>query len=228
MAYTFYLDGTKVPVTPESLNIKIKNKNKTITLINEGEVTMLKAPGLSEVSFPLLIPQQNYHFAEDLEGAAYYLELLERLKCEKKPFQFIVYREEGGRVLFKTNMTVSLEDYEITEDAENGTDLEIQVNLKQWRDYGTKEIAVKSDGKSKVTKKTSSSDGKKVTSSTYTVKKGDCLWNIARKFYGDGSKWKKIYDANKSAIEKDAKKHGYKSSSNGHWIWAGLKLTIPK
>ena len=62
---------------------------------------------------------------------------------------------------------------------------------------------------------------------TYKVKKGDCLWNIAKKFYGNGSKWKKIYTANKSVIEKAAKKHGKKSSSNGHWIYPGTKLTIP-
>lgn len=31
---------------------------------------------------------------------------------------------------------------------------------------------------------------------TYTVAHGDTLWGIAQKFYGDGSKWHKIYDAN--------------------------------
>jgi nucleoid-associated protein YgaU len=29
---------------------------------------------------------------------------------------------------------------------------------------------------------------------------GDCLWNIAKKFYGDGHKWRKIYEANKDTI----------------------------
>ena len=36
--YELYIDGVLFPVTPGSLNIKINNKNKTITLINEGEV----------------------------------------------------------------------------------------------------------------------------------------------------------------------------------------------
>ena len=43
-----------------------------------------------------------------------------------------------------------------------------------------------------------------------------------------GSKWKTIYNANKSTIEKTAKKHGYASSATGHWIFPGTKLTIPK
>ncbi len=36
-----------------------------------------------------------------------------------------------------------------------------------------------------------------VTGNTYTVVKGDCLWNIAVKAYGDGFKWVEIAKANK-------------------------------
>jgi nucleoid-associated protein YgaU len=36
---------------------------------------------------------------------------------------------------------------------------------------------------------------------TYTVARGDSLSKIAKKIYGDGSKWKLIYEANKSTIK---------------------------
>ncbi|MBQ6595976.1 MAG: LysM peptidoglycan-binding domain-containing protein, partial [Lentisphaeria bacterium] len=36
----------------------------------------------------------------------------------------------------------------------------------------------------------------------HVVRTGDTLWNIARKYYGSGAKWKLIYEANKSAIKK--------------------------
>ena len=35
---------------------------------------------------------------------------------------------------------------------------------------------------------------------TYVIKRGDFLWNLAVKFYGDGSKWKIIHEANKRVI----------------------------
>jgi 5'-nucleotidase len=31
---------------------------------------------------------------------------------------------------------------------------------------------------------------------TYTVKRGDTLWDLARTFYGDGRKWRRIAQAN--------------------------------
>lgn len=42
MAYSFYLDGVLLPIAPSKLQTKIKNQNKTINLINDGEVTRLE------------------------------------------------------------------------------------------------------------------------------------------------------------------------------------------
>ena len=64
-------------------------------------------------------------------------------------------------------------------------------------------------------KETSNKTTKKTTKRTYTVKKGDCLWSIAKKYYGNGAKWTKIYNANKSKI------------SNPNLIYVGQKLVIP-
>lgn len=63
---------------------------------------------------------------------------------------------------------------------------------------------------------------------TYTVVSGDTLWGISKKFYGTGTKYHIIYDANADLIESTAKAHGKKSSDNGHWIWPGETFTIPE
>jgi LysM repeat protein len=40
---------------------------------------------------------------------------------------------------------------------------------------------------------------------TYTVKKGDCLWRIAGRVYGNPFKWPRIYQANKDKIKNPGK-----------------------
>jgi LysM repeat protein len=40
----------------------------------------------------------------------------------------------------------------------------------------------------------------KTAKGSYTVKKGDTLWKIAKKYYGDGAKWRKILEANPDCL----------------------------
>lgn len=63
---------------------------------------------------------------------------------------------------------------------------------------------------------------------SYTTTDSDTLWSIAVRFLGDGSRWTEIYQLNQSVIESTAKAHGFHSSSNGYWIFGGMKLQIKK
>lgn len=47
--YNIFLDQLLLPVTPEEMKIKHNGRNDTITLINDGEVNILKTGGLKEV-----------------------------------------------------------------------------------------------------------------------------------------------------------------------------------
>ena len=60
--YKFYFNKDILPVTPGSITTTYKNQNKTITLINEGEVNIPKSPGLTEFSFKFMLPWCNYPF----------------------------------------------------------------------------------------------------------------------------------------------------------------------
>ena len=51
MSYSCYLGGVEWP-TPEKLQLKIKGKNKTLVLLNEGAVPFLRAPGLAALVVP--------------------------------------------------------------------------------------------------------------------------------------------------------------------------------
>jgi hypothetical protein len=211
-----------LPVTPEKLTTEINGKNKTVTLINEGEVNILKKPGLTDIEFTCLLPSVKYPFGiykNGFQKASYFLNYFEKLKTSKKPFQFIVTRKfPNGKSIYDTNMKVSLEEYKIEESADEGFDCKVTISLKQWRDYGTKTVKV-SAAKKKVSATSSRSSETAPTTSTnqkYTVVKGDCLYAIARKFYGNGAKYTVIYNANKSVIGGDPS-----------LIYAGQVLTIP-
>ncbi len=65
-------------------------------------------------------------------------------------------------------------------------------------------------------KKPSFLDPKFKSGKTYTVKAGDTLLKIAKKFYGEDADYQKIYDANKDLI-----------GSDPDMIKVGQELTIP-
>ncbi|HZZ98446.1 MAG TPA: LysM peptidoglycan-binding domain-containing protein [Candidatus Saccharimonadia bacterium] len=54
------------------------------------------------------------------------------------------------------------------------------------------------------------------SSTIYRTLPGDTLWKLAQRFYGDGNKWTKIYNANKNEIR------------NPNGLEKGLTLTIPQ
>lgn len=232
--YEFYFKiGSNVltfPITPPELKIKVGSNNKVVTLISEGDVNILKSPSLIEVEFEARFPMRKYPYSRTVSKFQTYYDMFSELKENRKSFRFIVARTTpNGKRTWDTNLLVALEDFTITENAEEGDDVLVEFKLKQFKEYGVKTIQTKKSQPqtTSTSSEARSTDNKTSSSQTYTVKSGDCLWNIAKKFYGKGSEWTKIYEANKSAIEEDAKKHGKSSSSNGHWIWSGLKLIIP-
>lgn len=89
-------------------------------------------------------------------------------------------------------------------------------------DFGKSLKTSTSTTKKKTAPKTTKKE-KKVTSTskassakrTYTVKRGDCLWNIAKRFYGNGASYTKIYDANTNKI------------ANPNLIYPGQVFVIP-
>ena len=219
--YDFYIGNVLLPVAPSSMSVKIKNQNTTVNLINDGEASVLKTPGLVEYSFEVMLPAYKYPFAKYLSGfqpAKHYIDVFEDLKYNKKPFTFLVSRElPDGTGLFDTSQTVTIEDYTIKEDAKNGNDVMVTLNLKQYKPFQTKTCSV-------TIKKTvptlAKSDNRPAGNNqpgggTYTVVSGDCLWKIAKKFYGNGAQYTKIYNANKDKIK------------NPNLIYPGQVLVIP-
>lgn len=72
---------------------------------------------------------------------------------------------------------------------------------------------------------------KKKSYRKYTVKKGDCLWKIAKKKLGNPLRWKEIYKLNKGKAGRRygrvvrAKKKN--EIANPHWIFPGQVFKLP-
>lgn len=208
--YQFYMDDELLPITPGKLKTKINGQNKTVNLINGEEINVLNPAGLTDISFDAVFPWTRYPFAQYAQRfhePEYYLNLLEELKTSKHPFRFIVIRESpSGGSFFDTNMAVSLEDYSINEDAKEGMDVPVSINLKQYLHYGTQKVTIKepagtaSTDAAEVTVETERDTSSAPQTGTYEVRSGDCLWNIAKKLLGDGSRYTEIYNLNRDKI----------------------------
>ena len=108
------------------------------------------------------------------------------------------------------NMTVGVDDFNYHETAGEVGDIYYSIQLTQWKPYGAKRLNIQT------VSSTVQRSGTPATQKTHTVASGDTLWAIAKRAYGNGGKWKTLYEANKSVI-----------GGNPNAIKVGQVLQIP-
>lgn len=198
--YRLYLkqDGKQIllPVTPAEMETKTGNRNKTAYILNFGEMNLAKKPGLQEIRFTALLPGRQYSFVQTEDGfhePEYFLNSFKEYKAAAKPVQLILFRKlADGTQLFCGNMEVLLEDYTVTEKGGEQGDFWVEMHWKEWKAaksirYSIKGNTMVEQGQERQTKQ---------PAATYTVQKGDCLWNIAKKQLGNGARYREIAQKN--------------------------------
>lgn len=207
MAYEIYINDMLLPLPPEKIPIKYNGQNKTVNLINGEEINLIKPSGLAEISLDVIIPQMEYPCATwdgSFANAEDFLDKIRKLKDNENYFEFTVIREGvGGNSLFDTTLDVTLEDYKVTDDVSEGFDLLVALTMKEYKNYGTKimNFKIKEDElQNEVTSSKAERQGEPLKEKEYTVVKGDCLWSIAKRRLGDGSRWNEIYQLNRDKI----------------------------
>lgn len=178
-------DKFQLPVKPEDYKVSVSHKNTTVNVIKVGDVNLIGNTGLREISLSSFFPAKNYNFSNnsDRKTPLTYVEKLNGWRTSGNPIRVII----TGTL----NMECTIESFDWGEQDATG-DIYFTLDLKEYKKIKTYKASKKS---------ASSRSTKKSKKKTYKVKKGDTWHKIAKKFYGDGSKWKKIYKANKSKVK---------------------------
>ncbi|MDE6021205.1 MAG: LysM peptidoglycan-binding domain-containing protein [Ruminococcus sp.] len=217
--YQFWLSANgekkklQLPVNPESISIKRGSDNDKVSITGLGEITIIQSRCAVEFSFSSFFPATYFPGAK-LREITPPLKIIKKIiewQESNKPIHFIV--TQCGIDLY-----CSIESFNYSEKGGDVGTYEYSLSLKEYREITVRQINVDVYNQKATVTNTEQRVDNTQQPKTYTVKSGDCLWNIAKKFYGDGSKYKRIYEANKSIIPE----------SNPNLIHPGQVLTIPE
>ena len=230
-----YSDGKSIkilfPVNPEKINTKASGRFQEYNIINLGTARVPNGKEMQYVSWECFFPSSQYRKdpyviprSDQPKNKKYQASAYHRPETYRKYIEY--WRKNGKKLSLQITgtpikMSCYIENYEEVYEGPN-RNVSYAIELSEAIDVKI-ETVKKKKGKTGGSKRSSKNSGKK----KYRVKKGDCLWNIAKKFYCSGTQWKKIYKANKDQIEAFAVKHGKKCSNKGKWIYPGEKFKIP-
>lgn len=200
-------DKIMLPVNPESFAFTEKHNNTSVNVNSIGEVNLLGKRDLKTGTISSHFPKRDRNYANNSGRQAPYTYINKLLswKSSGKPVQLII---TGTKI----NFQVTIETLKYGEQDGTG-DVYYDLTLKEYRAVEIKKTKLKKTTTKKKSKPKRPAAKKKTK--TYTVKSGDCLWNIAKRFYGNGAQYTKIYNANRGKIK------------NPNLIYPGQKLTIP-
>lgn len=199
----------RFPVLPEKIDISKGLANTSVTVQKLGEVVIMQDPKAIKISFSSFFPATPFPGVQfkELTPPTEIKDKITIWQKSGKPVHFIV---TGTSI----NLFCIIESFNYYEQGGDIGSLHYSLTLKEYREVTARQVTIE---KQKATvENTETRVDNSVQPQTYTVKSGDCLWNIAKKYYGDGSKYKTIYEANKGVI-----------GGNPNLIYPGQVLTIP-
>lgn len=228
-------DKFQFPVLPEEVKVAVKDKPVSIALEDVGEVFHKSKRDAMTVSFSGFFPATYGSYCSVAEN-----KFIGPKACQEALMQRIELDEPCHFVLVAPTMPVNIyvivTGYTFSEAGGDPGTIQYTLELKEFRQPAVRTIknpnakATVSSGstrKNKSKKKTSGKKGKKSKTQKYTIKSGDCLWNIAKEYYGSGKQYTKLLDANRSVLDKAAKKKGHSNCQNGNLLIPGTVITIP-
>lgn len=202
----------RIPVLPETIEVTRGSNNENVKLTGVGDVTVVQAPAADKVRWKCFFPAASFPGVQGSPSAPLrYVRQIMAWKDSKQPVFFV-------------STALGISDYytiETFDCAENGGDvgtIHYTIALKLYRTVSSRVVMVDMEEQKATVSQSETAPrvDNTETPATYTVVSGDTLYNIARRLYGDGSLYPKIFDANRDKI------------SNPNLIHPGQVLTIPE
>ena len=208
-------DKIRFPVVPSSIGVNRNNNIDTESVIKFGEVPIFNGTALKTIEFTSFFPNQEYSFC-DYTGFMKPYEFSEKIQkwmYEGKPLRIIVTDSP-------TNMQCLVQQFDTVE--QDGTrDLYFTLNLLEYRPIEVPNLNNQNNNLNNTQNTSRPNDTNNSTTNTqkiHKVVKGDCLYNIAKKYYGNGNLYTKNKEANKSK---------YPSLAKSNVIYTNMELIIP-
>lgn len=213
-----------LPINPEKLRIDRSASNETLDIVGLGKTARKGEVGLTQISLESFFPASNSYFYTGVSPRTCVDFINKIWHTENK-------NNNVGRIIIsglplQINMLFVIDNFVPEIRAGEEDDVYYTLDIKEYIPYGVKIVEVQTSGlaasraastaTTKNTPTTQNNQTPQPTQKTYTVVKGDCLWNITKKFTGNGSRWKELYDINKSVI-----------GNNPNLIYPGAILTLP-
>lgn len=201
------------PILPERIQISYPDENDKTYVYGIGEVTIKKHPGAFVMRWNGFFPANKCQGCiSNPKAPDEYVEFLCDVMELETPAKIVF---TGSPIGVNSPCTIK---FDVDEKGGDVGTVNYSITITEFKKVSIRKIQVKkSNGKKKgIVKKKSSRTSTKKKVTKYTVKSGDCLFNISKKIYGTGSKWKTIYNANKKVI-----------GSNPNKLSAGMVLKIP-
>ncbi|CDL65297.1 TPA: LysM peptidoglycan-binding domain-containing protein [Clostridioides difficile] len=189
-------DSFRFPILPTSFEISGNINTSTTNVLKLGEVIVCGGMGLRTTEINSFFPGEQYHFCN-------YKDFPQPYDCVNKLKKWM----EQGLILryiiteTDVNMEVIIESFK--HGKQDGTnDVYFTLSLKEYKRIQIPKVNTNNDEKLSSVKDVPLTKGFEVKKQrTHKVSKGDSLWSLAKKYYGNGDLWKKIYDANKKLIK---------------------------
>lgn len=186
-----------LPVNPGEIAVEGAKKIETVNIINIGDVDFPAGDERSGISFSSFFPAEydsSYCRYPDIPLPEDALKMLINWKIAGKPIRLLITDTF-------INVLVLIAKISYKHVGGEPGDIYYDLNLRQWREV---KVRTASEATTSATTEPSIAmeprpDVKPVPP-VYEVKPGDSLWAIAKLQYGDGGRWREIYEANKDAV----------------------------